>query len=111
MKICGTIKKIFPVVQPSSTVKKQIIWLHIPHDKYPQTLDIEFLNKSIDQLKDTKEGEEVYVEIDLRGREYNDKIFKSIIGYTVTPVPQAKPELMTTQRQIHEKNAGMDIPY
>lgn len=90
MELSGTIKKIFEAQTfPSGFQKREMILL--TQEQYPQPISIEFLSEKIDLLNDCKEGDEVKVSINLRGREWTNpqgevKYFNSIVGWRIDKV-------------------------
>ena len=52
-------------------------------EKYPQRVKIEFINSGINNLMDKKEGQQVKVCFNVRGREWNEKYFVSLNGWRI----------------------------
>ncbi len=76
----------------------------VTDEQYPQFLNIEFTQDKTDLLNNFKEGDEVEISINLRGREWvspqgETKYFNSIQGWRITKVstelPQDVPPPMT----------------
>jgi len=64
--------------------QKAELWLETELDsKYPQTVSIEFVKDGIDKIQGLAEGEKVLVSCNLRGREYNGRVFNSLNGWKV----------------------------
>lgn len=82
----GTIKQIGQQVTFGKTQKKSLILT--TEDKYPQTLEIEFLNDKINVLQGYDEGEKVEIGINIRCREWTSpknevKYFTSLSGWKI----------------------------
>lgn len=82
----GTIKQIGQQVTFGKTQKKSLILT--TEDKYPQTLEIEFLNDKINVLQGYDQGEKVEIGINIRGREWTSpknevKYFTSLSGWKI----------------------------
>jgi len=91
--LVGQVERVGDIETKNNFSKKEL-WLNVDQDtNYPQTLCIEFLQKSMDRLNFVHEGDQVIVEADLRGREWNGRVFNSINGWKCTmqapkPAPQ-----------------------
>jgi single-strand DNA-binding protein len=79
----GTVKKIFPEQTFSSGFAKREIVVTSKEDRYPQDVVFEFIKEKMDEWNGVKEGEEVTVSFDLRGREYNGRYFVNLGGWRV----------------------------
>lgn len=82
----GTIKQIGQQVTFGKTQKKSLILT--TEDRYPQTLEIEFLNDKINVLQGYDQGEKVEIGINIRGREWTSpknevKYFTSLSGWKI----------------------------
>jgi hypothetical protein len=72
LKVRGTIKNISDEQQFSPKFKKQSVAL-TTKDKYPQTIQIEFINDKIALLNGYMENEDVEISFNLRGNEFTNK--------------------------------------
>ena len=90
MELQGTVKKIFePQTFASGFQKREMVLL--TQEQYPQPINIEFLSDKINLLDTLKEGDNVKVGINIRGREWTNpqgevKYFNSITGWRVEKV-------------------------
>jgi hypothetical protein len=88
MEIQGSIKVIGEVQEISPTFKKRELVVST-NEQYPQTLSIEFVQDKTDLLNSFKTGQSVKVNINLRGREWENpqtkeiKYFNSIQGWRI----------------------------
>tara|TARA_B100000401_G_scaffold403056_1_gene316385 strand:- start:420 stop:797 length:378 start_codon:yes stop_codon:yes gene_type:complete len=88
MEIQGSIKVIGEVQEISPTFKKRELVVST-NEQYPQTLSIEFIQDKTDLLNSFKTGQSVKVNINLRGREWENpqtkeiKYFNSIQGWRI----------------------------
>ena len=100
----------------SEKFTKQSIWLEVPDGKYPQTLNIEFINNAIDEIYEIEIGNELQVEAYLKGRVWQEKCFTSISGSKITKIAGAdeskmiKQGNMSTWQEIY-KNPNDDLPF
>lgn len=90
MELQGTVKKITDVQTFASGFQKREMVI-LTQEQYPQPINIEFLQDKINLLDALKEGENVKVGINIRGREWvspqgETKYFNSITGWRVEKV-------------------------
>lgn len=87
MELQGTVKKLLDTQTFASGFQKREMIL-LTQEQYPQPISIEFLQEKINLLDNIKEGEEVKVGINIRGREWTSpqgeiKYFNSITGWRI----------------------------
>ena len=82
LSLTGFIYKILPEQKISDTFTKRELILET-EEKYPQKVKIEFINSGINSLMDKKEGQQVKVCFNVRGREWNEKYFVSLNGWRI----------------------------
>ena len=88
MEIQGSIKLIGDVQEISSTFKKRELVV-TTEEQYPQTISVEFVQDKTDLLNSFKVGQNVKVNINLRGRECENpqtkeiKYFNTIQGWRI----------------------------
>lgn len=85
MELQGTVKKLFDTQTFASGFQKREMIL-LTQEQYPQPISIEFLSDKISLLDNIKEGEEVKVGINIRGREWTSpqgevRYFNSITAW------------------------------
>ena len=71
----GSIKKIFPTQSFSSGFSKREVVITSAGERFPQDVKFDCLKEKEEILKGFKEGDEVTVHFDIRGREYNGRYF------------------------------------
>jgi len=88
MEVQGSIKVIGEVQEISATFKKRELVV-TTDEQYPQTISIEFIQDKTDLLNSFEVGQNVKVNINLRGREWENpqtkeiKYFNSIQGWRI----------------------------
>lgn len=88
MEIQGSIKLIGDVQEISSTFKKRELVV-TTEEQYPQTISVEFVQDKTDLLNSFNVGQNVKVNINLRGREWENpqtkeiKYFNTIQGWRI----------------------------
>lgn len=73
--LSGTIKKIFPTQTFPSGFSKREFVVTSDADRFPQDIKLDCLKEKEEILQGVKEGDEVTVHFDIRGREYNGRYF------------------------------------
>lgn len=101
MELQGTIKKIGETQTFARLQKRELVLL--TDEQYPQPISIEFLQDKIDLLQNVKEGENVKVGINIRGREWTNpqgevKYFNSITGWRIEKVSGDAPQGNFTEK-------------
>ena len=110
MSVKGTLLKVLEKETISEKFSKQIIVVRTK-EEYPQEIPIEFTNQRIDLLKDFKEGDDVEVLYNLRGREWkgNNKWFGSIEGWKISSLLAEVSN--SIQNPDREKEVAEDLPF
>lgn len=86
MEIKGIIKIMKPLqTLNNGTLKQQIVIT--TNDKYPQNLPVDFFGDKTDFLQQLKENDDVTIFINLKGSEYQNKHYVSLIGWRITKTP------------------------
>lgn len=95
LKITGKVFKVMPQVVKSEKFTFRNLWL-THGDKYPQTIEIQFVNEKCSLLHNLTPGDDVTVGINLDGRIWNgqdgQKVFNTIKGWSIEMDGQEKPE-------------------
>lgn len=111
----GTIKKIFPTQSFPSGFSKREFVVTSKEDRFPQDVKFDCLKEKEEILKSFKEGDEVTVHFDIRGREYNGRYFVDLNAWKLeqgAPAASAgaapvEPEDTTD----YGAESGDDIPF
>lgn len=90
MEVIGKVKVINPEQQVSASFKKRELVI-TSQEQYPQHILIEFNQDKCDLLSNFRQGQEVKVSINLRGREWINpqgemRYFNSIQGWRIEAV-------------------------
>ena len=86
----------------------------VTDEQYPQTLMVEFVQDKVDLLNPLQIGEEVKIDIDLRGREWvspqgETKYFNSIQGWNIKQLDSSTPE--PTKQEVNINSDEDDLPF
>lgn len=87
MELTGTIKRLLELQTFGSGFQKRSLIL-LTQEQYPQPINIEFVSDKVSLLDSYKEGDEVKISINIRGREWQaptgeTKYFVSINGWRI----------------------------
>jgi len=82
-ELTGKIKLIQdPKTFDSGFTKREMV-VTVEDGKYPQEINLEFVQDKAALLEDLQPGQEVTVSFDIRGREYNGRYFNNLQGWRV----------------------------
>ena len=84
--LTGKVKLIQAVQTFDSGFTKREMVVIVQDGKYPQEINLEFVQDKVSLLDNLQVGQEVTVTFDIRGREYNGRYFNNLQGWKiVTP--------------------------
>jgi hypothetical protein len=114
--LTGKIKLIQEAKTFDSGFTKREMVVIVEDGKYPQEINIEFVQDKIALLDDLREGQEITVTFDIRGREYNGRYFNNLQGWKVEPAGNdsaiANPVHSPATPEYDSSNFGPDdIPF
>ena len=105
-----------PKTFDSGFTKREMVVI-VEDGKYPQEINIEFVQDKVSLLDNLQAGQEVKVTFDLRGREYKGRYFNNLQGWKIdTPenktadtakVESSPPPNNDAQTNIYDE----DIPF
>ncbi|MDK7374134.1 MULTISPECIES: DUF3127 domain-containing protein [Weeksella] len=120
MEITGRIKKIFETQNITASFKKREIVI-TTQEQYPQDILVEFTQDKTDLLNNYREGQEVRISINIRGREWINpegvaKYFNSIQGWRIESLADAAPspdqyQQITPAPPTDFSNEDDDLPF
>lgn len=82
-ELTGKIKLIQDAQTFGSGFTKREMVVTVEDGKYPQDINLEFVQDKISLLDNLRVGQQVTVTFDLRGREYNGRYFNNLQGWKV----------------------------
>ena len=89
--LTGKIKLIQEAQTFNSGFTKREMVVIVEDGKYPQEINIEFVQDKISLLDNLQAGQEVTVTFDIRGREYNGRYFNNLQGWKISAQGQGNP--------------------
>ena len=98
--LTGKIKLIQdPKTFDSGFTKREMVVI-VEEGKYPQEINIEFVQDKTALLDNLQPGQEVTVTFDIRGREYNGRYFNNLQGWKI--VTLGSEPTLTGEGQLSE---------
>lgn len=82
-ELSGKIKLIQEAKTFDSGFTKREMVVIVEDGKYPQEINIEFVQDKVGLLDKLQAGQEVTVTFDIRGREYNGRYFNNLQGWKI----------------------------
>jgi single-strand DNA-binding protein len=83
-ELSGKIKLLQePKTFDSGFTKREMVVI-VEDGKYPQEINLEFVQDKVELLGDLQPGQTVTVSFDIRGREYNGRYFNNLQGWKIT---------------------------
>ncbi len=82
-ELTGKVKLIQDEQTFGSGFKKREMVVIVEDGKYPQEINLEFVQEKISLLDSLSPGQEVTVTFDIRGREYNGRYYNNLQGWKV----------------------------
>ena len=114
--LTGKIKLIQEAKTFDSGFTKQEMVVIVEDGKYPQEINIEFVQDKISLLDNLQVGQEVTVTFDIRGREYNGRYFNNLQGWKIVNSGTDNAVAAQEQSTAHSQASGSefddgDIPF
>jgi single-strand DNA-binding protein len=81
--LTGKVKLIQAAQTFDSGFTKREMVVIVQDGKYPQEINIEFVQDKVGLLENLQVGQEVTVTFDIRGREYNGRYFNNLQGWKI----------------------------
>ena len=82
-KATGRLHKIFETEQKSASFSVRDFVIEVADDKFPQMVKFQLTQDKCALIDDYSEGDEISVDFDLRGREWNDKYFTNLNAWRI----------------------------
>lgn len=81
--LTGKVKLIQDAQTFGSGFTKREMVVTVEDGKYPQEINLEFVQDKVSLLDTVQVGQEVTVTFDIRGREYNGRYFNNLQGWKI----------------------------
>ncbi len=79
----GRLHKIFDAEQKTASFQAREFVIEITEGQFPQMIKFQLVQDKCALLDDYSEGDQLVVDFDLRGREWNDKYFTNLNAWSL----------------------------
>jgi len=110
-ELSGKIKLIQDPKTFDSGFSKREMVVVVEDGKYPQEINLEFVQDKIALLDNLQPGQEVTVSFDIRGREYNGRYFNNLQGWKVVVQDESAGDAPGAHYPEPDDFADQDIPF
>ena len=114
MNVKGKIKSVGNTEQKSAKFAVRTFVLEL-EGKYPELVEFQLVNNNTFLINPFKEGQEVDVYFNLKGREYNGRVYNSLQAWKIEGEPNTNLDDSTTQEhapQTEPQTKGdEDLPF
>jgi len=114
-ELTGKVKLIQDPQTFNSGFTKREMVVTVEEGKYPQDINIEFVQDKVSLLESVQPGQQITVMFDIRGREYNGRYFNNLVGWKVQSAsasasdPYDQTPMYDTN--IPDTDYGDDVPF
>jgi hypothetical protein len=112
--LTGKIKLIQDTKTFDSGFTKREMVVIVEDGKYPQEINIEFVQDKVALLESLQIGQEVTVTFDIRGREYNGRYFNNLQGWKIVTIGDESTTTLEEQSPPYPTPSDFgedDIPF
>ncbi|MEE9321929.1 MAG: DUF3127 domain-containing protein [Granulosicoccus sp.] len=88
----GKLHKIFDTEQKSGTFQAREFVIEVADGQYPQMVKFQLVQDKCTLIDDYSEGDQIVVEFDLRGREWNEKYFTNLQAWKIARADGSEAE-------------------
>ena len=82
-KATGRLHKVFDTEQKTASFSAREFVIEMVDGKFPQMVKFQLTKEKCSLIDDYSEGEDISVDFDLRGREWNDKYFTNLNAWRI----------------------------
>jgi hypothetical protein len=79
----GRLHKVFDTEQKTASFQAREFVIEVADGKFPQMVKFQLTQDKCTLIDDYAEGDQIAVEFDLRGREWNDKYFTNLNAWRI----------------------------
>jgi len=83
-KASGRLHKVFDTEQKSASFQAREFVIEVADGKFPQMVKFQLTQDKCAIIDDYSEGDEITVEFDLRGREWNERYFTNLNAWRIS---------------------------
>lgn len=112
-ELTGKVKLIQDPQTFNSGFTKREMVVTVEDGKYPQDINVEFVQDKVALLDSLQVGQDVTVAFDIRGREYNGRYYNNLVGWKIQTGAPASDGF--DQTPAYDQNAPVnfddDVPF
>jgi len=82
-KASGRLHKVFDTEQKSASFQAREFVIEVADGKFPQMVKFQLTQDKCSLIDDYSEGDEITVDFDLRGREWNERYFTNLNAWRI----------------------------
>ncbi|WP_415886787.1 DUF3127 domain-containing protein [Neptuniibacter sp. QD37_6] len=113
-ELTGKIKLIQDPQTFNSGFTKREMVVTVDDGKYPQEINLEFVQDKVSLLESLQIGQEVTVSFDIRGREYNGRYYNNLVGWKIQSAlssEASEQEYFSSNAAPQPADCDDDIPF
>lgn len=110
-ELTGKIKLLQEAKTFDSGFTKREMVVVVEDGKYPQEINLEFVQDKVQLLENLQPGQEVTVTFDIRGREYNGRYFNNLQGWKIDVAAGGAPAFTSAVASPAAEIEDDDIPF
>ncbi|MCF7817633.1 MAG: DUF3127 domain-containing protein [Kiritimatiellales bacterium] len=108
-ELTGKVKLIQDAQTFGSGFTKREMVVTVEDGKYPQEINLEFVQDKVSLLDALEVGQEVTVTFDIRGREYNGRYFNNLQGWKIQAGAGAAAPAAAGKPPVSDKDVPADF--
>ncbi len=108
--LTGKVKLVQDAQTFGSGFTKREVVVTVEDGKYPQEINVEFLQDKVSLLDAIQPGQEVTITFDIRGREYNGRYFNNLVGWKIQAGEGATTAAPAAASEEKPPAADKDVP-
>ena len=108
-ELTGKVKLVQDAQTFGSGFTKREMVVTVEDGKYPQEINLEFVQDKVSLLDSIQPGQEVTVTFDIRGREYNGRYFNNLQGWKLQTASAAAPAAADDKPAVADKDVPADF--
>jgi len=112
----GKLHKVFDTEQKTASFQAREFVIEVQDGNYPQMVKFQLTQDKCSLIDDYAEGDQVVVDFDLRGREWNDKYFTNLNAWRIGRADGSGAPAQPTEEDFPQPSATPqdfddDIPF
>ena len=112
-ELTGKVKLIQDPQTFNSGFTKREMVVTVEEGKYPQDINIEFVQDNVSLLDTVQPGQQITVIFDIRGREYNGRYFNNLVGWKIqsNTATEQYDQTPAYDTNVADDDFGDEVPF